>query len=178
MKTLILMRHAKSSWKDRTLDDRDRPLARRGREAAPLMARWLGAQGLLPDTVLCSPSRRTRETLELMRAAVPTIPAPQIRTGLYEAMPAALLGELRRLPKSCARVVVLGHQPGLGELLRLLVHRVRNPQDRRAFEKFPTAAIAVLEAEISRWADLGPAMAELSAFAAPRELKADRAGLS
>lgn len=170
MKTVILMRHAKSSWRDRALDDLDRPLKKRGREAAPRMARWLDEQGLRPDRVLCSPARRTRETIELMRAADPSVPEPEIVPGLYEAAPAALLGELRRLPEDCDSVLMVGHQPGLGELLRLLTGGVASARLNRAFEKFPTAAVAVLEAEIAAWSGLGPEAARLVAFAAPREL--------
>lgn len=173
MKTLILMRHAKSSWKDHTLDDHERPLKKRGRKAAPRMARWLAAHGLTPDRVLCSSARRTRETLELMREATPELPEPEILPALYEAGPATLLGELRRLPDDSRRVLLLGHQPGLGELLRLLAGGVRRPDDRRAFEKFPTAAVAVLEVDIATWSGLGPGTAELAVFRAPRGLEVD-----
>ena len=175
MKTLILMRHAKSSWKDRTLDEHDRPLKKRGRKAAPSMARWLATQGPMPDRVLCSSARRARETLELMREATPELPEPEILPALYEAGSAALLGELRRQPETSRCVLVLGHQPGLGELLRLLARSVRRPEYRRAFAKFPTAAVAVLEADIAAWPGLAPGTAELAAFVAPRELEADPA---
>ena len=170
MKTLILMRHGKSSWKDRTLDDHDRPLKKRGRKAAPLMARWLEAQGLRPDTVLCSSARRTRETLERMREATPALPEPTLSAALYEAPPAALLEQVKGLPDTCGTALLIGHQPGLGELLRLLAGRVRKPEDRRVFEKFPTAAAAVLETEVAAWSELAPGSAELAAYAAPREL--------
>ena len=178
MKTVILMRHGKSNWKDRAVDDHERPLKKRGRKVTPVMARWLAAQGFEPDAVLCSSSRRTRETLELMREATPGLPAPEIQPGLYEAAPAALLDALRRLPEECSSVLLVGHQPGLGELLRLLARRVRRPGDKRAFEKFPTAAIAVLEADIASWRDLAPETAELAAFAAPREVATDSAAPS
>ena len=174
MKTLILMRHAKSSWKDRTLDDHDRPLKKRGRKAAPVMARWLEERGLVPDVVLCSSARRTCETLERMRAAAPSLPEPRVSRGLYEAGPAALLGAVQALPASCGTVLLIGHQPGLGELLRLLAGRLRSAELRRAFEKFPTAAAAVLEANVAAWTDLRAECAEFASFAAPREL-ADQA---
>lgn len=172
MKTIILMRHGKSSWKHHTLDDHDRPLKKRGRRAAATMARWLAGRGLHADKVLCSSSRRTRETLQRMVKTVPGLPEPEILPALYEAPPAALLGELRRLPDECGSVLLIGHQPGLGELLRLLAERVRNPEDRRVFEKFPTAAAAVLEADIASWHELAPGTAELTIFAAPREVEA------
>ncbi len=178
MKTIILMRHGKSSWKDRRLDDHERPLKKRGRKAASVMARWLAAQGLEPGIVLCSSSRRTRETLERLREASPNLPEPEIRPSLYEAAPAALLDELKRLPDDRDSVLLIGHQPGLGELLRLLVREVRRPADKRAFEKFPTAAIAVLDADIAAWSGLGPEGAELAAFAISREVATDPAAPS
>ena len=171
MKTLILMRHAKSSWKDRTLDDHDRPLKKRGRKAAPVMGGWLAERGLIPDRILCSSSRRTRETLDLVRETAPALPEAEIVPTLYESAPAAILEELRRLPEDCDSVLVIGHQPGLGELLRLLAGRIRTPELNRSFEKFPTAAVAVLEADTASWGRLAPGTAELTAFAAPRELE-------
>lgn len=170
MKTLILMRHAKSSWKDRTLDDHDRPLNKRGRQAAPAMARWLAAQGHAPDTVLCSSARRARETLDLARAATPALPEPRIAPALDQASPSALLDELKNLPDSCTCALLIAHQPGLGELVRLLARGVRTPELKRAFAKFPTAAVAILEADIPAWNELGLETAELMDFAAPREL--------
>ena len=178
MKTLILMRHAKSSWKDVTLEDHDRPLKKRGRRATPRMARWLAARGPLPDRVLCSSARRARETLDLMRAATPELPEAEILPALYKAAPAALLDALRRQPEESGRLMLIAHQPGLGELLRLLARDVRRPEDRRAFETFPTAALAVLEADIAAWSGLGPGTVELAAFVAPRELEADPAAPS
>lgn len=170
MKTVILMRHAKSSWRDRSLDDHDRPLKKRGREAAPRMARWLEGEGLRPECVLCSSARRARETLELMREADPALPEPEMAPKLYEAAPAVLLGELKRLPEDCDSVLMIGHQPGLGELLRLIAGGVASARLKRAFEKFPTAAVAVLEADIAAWPELDPEAARLVAFTAPREL--------
>lgn len=178
MKTVILMRHGKSSWKDRSLDDHDRPLNRRGREAALAMARWLEARGLRPEIVLCSSSRRTCETLELMREAVHEPTESRIHPDLYEAAPATLLGALRRLPERCDTVLLIGHQPELGELLRALTRRVRRADDTRAFEKFPTAAIAVLQTDVTSWHELARGMGELVAFAKPREVAARSAATS
>jgi phosphohistidine phosphatase len=175
MKTLVLMRHAKSSWKDRAIADHDRPLKKRGRLAAAVMGRWLLEQGLRPETILCSSARRARETLELMREAAPSLPEPAILAALYEAGPSSLLEQLRRLPEESRSALLLGHQPALGELMRLLTRHVRRREDRRAFERFPTAAIAILEADVAAWARLGPDTADLVRFAAPRDVET-RAG--
>ncbi len=170
MKTLILMRHAKAGWAGPGMDDHDRALNKRGRSATPVMARWLEARGLRPGTVLCSPSRRTCETVELMRDAAPGLPEPELPAALYHAGPGSLLEHLRRLPMVCDSVLVIGHEPGLSTLLRMLGGRTAAPECRRAYGNFPTAAIAVLEAGIGDWRDLGADTAEFVAFAVPREL--------
>ncbi len=170
MKTLILMRHAKSGWAGPGMDDHDRALNKRGRSAAPVMARWLEARGLRPGKVLCSPSRRTCETAALMRDAVPWLPEPELPAALYHAGPGRLLEHLRRLPKGCDSVLVIGHEPGLSALLRMLGSRAAAPECRRAYVHFPTAAMAVLEADIGDWRALGADRVEFVAFAVPREL--------
>jgi len=170
MKTLILMRHAKSSWAVPGMDDHDRALNKSGRSAVPVMARWLETRGLRPGTVLCSPSRRTCETTELMRDAVPWLPKPDLPAALYHAGPGTLLEHLRRLAKGCDSALVIGHAPGLGALLRMLGGRTAAPECRRAYGNFPTAAMAVLEADIGDWRDLGSDRVEFVAFAVPREL--------
>jgi phosphohistidine phosphatase len=169
MKTLILMRHAKAGWADPGMDDHDRPLSKRGRAATPVMAHWLEARGLRPGKVLCSPSRRTSETAALMRDVVPWLPEPEFPAPLYHAGPGTLLEHLRRLPKGCDSVLVIGHEPGLSALLRMLGGRAASER-RRAHGHFPTAAMAVLETDIGDWRDLGAARVEFVAFGAPREL--------
>ena len=94
MKTLILMRHAKAGSADPGMGDHDRSLNKRGRSAAPVMAHWLAARGLRPGRVLCSPSRRTRETAALMRNALPWLPEPEFPAALYHAGPGTLLEHL------------------------------------------------------------------------------------
>lgn len=170
MKTLILMRHAKAGWADPGVDDHDRPLNLRGRSAAPLMARWLAARGERPDTVLCSPSRRTRETAALMRDELPWLPEPDLPAELYHAGPGTLLEHLRRLASGCKSVLVIAHEPGLGALLRMLGGRTAAPGRHDLRGHFPTAAMAVLEAEIGDWRKFGADRVAFVTFAAPREL--------
>ena len=162
MKTLILMRHAKSDWAGPGMDDHDRALNKRGRSAAPVMAHWLAARGLRPGKMLCSPSRRTRETAALMHDAMPWLPEPDLPAALYHAGPGTILEHLRRLANGCDCALVIAHEPGLGALLRML--------GGRACNHFPTAAIAVLEADIGDWRDLGADRVAFVAFAVPREL--------
>jgi len=170
MKKLILLRHAKSSWENPTLEDHERPLNPRGRRAAPVIARWLDARAHLPDAVLCSPSVRTRETWERMAEAVPALPRPQIVEGLYHAAPADLLAIAAEAPDGAGTVMLIGHQPGLGGFARRLSKAAPRPRCAQAFTHFPTAAAAVLLLDIAAWADIAFGLAEFTDFARPREL--------
>ena len=171
MKTLILLRHAKSSWDDPGLDDHGRPLNKRGRRSAPAIAAWLAERGHRPDTVLCSSARRARETFERAERAAPgLLPEPEIEDGLYHAAPTALRGRLARLGADCGTALMIGHQPGLGALARLLTNGRAEPGCARAFEHFPTAAAAVIRLDIAEWPAIADGTGRLVEFAVPREL--------
>lgn len=170
MKKVILLRHAKSSWDDPALDDHDRPLNGRGQRSAPVIAAWLAGRKHLPDTVLCSSSKRTRQTVDRMKAEMPEMPDPEVDPGLYHASPCQMRERLAQLPNDCDTVMVVGHQPGLGSLARKLSDGQERPRCRRAFEHFPTAAAAVLEVDVEDWSKLDFAKARFVDFAKPREL--------
>ena len=168
MRRLILLRHAKSSWKHADVEDHDRPLNKRGRAAAPVMARWLRDHGHLPDAILCSSSVRTQETVERMRDTAPDLPKPVVTPDLYHAAPAAILSAIRRLSSQAAATgMVVGHEPGMGILARTLAG-----EDAAKIAAFPTAAAAVFRFDIENWADAAPENARLIAFAKPRDLMA------
>ena len=170
MKKLILLRHAKSSWEDPSLEDHARPLNKRGRHASPVIARWLSARGHMPEAVLCSSAVRTRETWERMAEEVPALPRPQVVEGLYHAAPAELLSIAARIPEDAGTAMLIGHQPGLGGFARLLSKGAPRPRCAQAFSHFPTAAAAILALEIPRWADITFGTGEFTDFAKPREL--------
>ncbi|MEL6265668.1 MAG: histidine phosphatase family protein [Pseudomonadota bacterium] len=170
MKTVILLRHAKSSWSDPELEDHERPLNKRGKAAAPLMGDWLERSGYRPDLVLCSPAKRTRQTLRRIAAAMPDMPAAVIEPRLYHADPGEMFGILAEQPDSATSVLVVGHQPGLSAFARKLVNGHVRPHCTRAFQHFPTAAAAVLTLNVARWRELTPHTAEFIDFAVPREL--------
>lgn len=170
MRTVILLRHAKSSWSDPELDDHERPLNGRGKASAPLIADWLGRTGHLPDRIVCSSSRRTRQTLKRMRRVLPELPEPVIEPRLYHAEPTLMFDILSRQPHDAATVLMIGHQPGLSAFARHLVNGKVRPGCSRAFEHFPTAAAAVLRLPIARWIELAPRSADFVDFAVPREL--------
>ena len=113
MRRVILLRHAKSSWDDPSLTDRERPLARRGRKDAPRMGKFLRKAGFVPDTVLCSSARRARDTWSLVADKLGKAPKPAIEEGLFMVAPRRLLARLRRLDDASETVLVVGHNPGL-----------------------------------------------------------------
>ena len=170
MKKLILLRHAKSGWDDRSVDDHDRPLNKRGKAAAPLIGRWLAERRHLPDTVLCSSSTRTQETVRRMREALPDLPQPVVERELYHASPSTMRDRLARLPQDCGTVMLVGHNPGLASLVRKMSDGREKRRCRRAYERFPTGAAAVLELDLDDWSEIGFASARFVDFAAPREL--------
>ena len=116
MRRVYLLRHAKSSWKDRSLADRDWPLAARGKRAAKAVAGHVQAEGIRPDLVLCSPARRSRETLERIEAAFGDRVETRFEEALYGASEAELLARLRAVPPELDSVIIVGHNPGLEDL--------------------------------------------------------------
>jgi phosphohistidine phosphatase len=170
MKTLILMRHAKSAWDDPHQKDHDRPLNGRGRKAAPLMGEWLAEEGYKPDVVLCSTAQRARETLDLVKENLPAgVTIEQVRA-LYMAAPREMLAEIGKVPNTAATVMLVGHNPGMGNLASLLAGSGDTKALGNLHSKFPTAAIAVLGFNVARWTDLAPESGTLLAFQRPRDL--------
>lgn len=169
MKVLYLLRHAKSSWDDPVLADHERPLSPRGRRAAARIAEHLNSEGIRPALILCSSSRRTRQTLELVAAALPDVPT-QVEADLYGAGEGSLLRRLQQLPDTAGSVLLVGHNPGLQELALALAGGGDPETLARLRAKVPTGALATLAAPVTRWRDLRPRGAELVAFVVPRGL--------
>jgi phosphohistidine phosphatase len=167
MKQLLLLRHAKSSWDDPGLADLERPLAPRGRRGSKLIAEHLRAQRIKPQLVLCSSSRRTRETLERIGLDDSD---QRIDDDLYAASADQLLGVLTGLADDIDSAMLIGHNPGLQDLALRLAGS--GPEVTRLRRKFPTAALATLEFE-GGWHELAPGSAELVAFVRPKDLKRD-----
>jgi phosphohistidine phosphatase len=165
MKRLYLLRHAKSSWKDTSLPDHDRPLNGRGRRAAKAIARHMREHGIEPELVLCSTARRARETLERIEQDTGAV---HVEPDLYAASAHALLERLRSVPDEVESVLLIGHNPGLQDLA-LELARPSNAADELA-AKYPTAALATLAFEASSWRELDRGMAELVELVRPRDL--------
>jgi phosphohistidine phosphatase len=167
MKYLLLLRHAKSSWKDRELADHERPLAPRGRAAARLIAEYLRDDPAAPALVLCSSARRTRETLEHIAPALGEQVAVRIERELYAASEHRLLERLRAVGDDTVSVLLIGHNPGLEQLALDLAGS--GEKLARLRRKYPTGALARLEFG-GRWRDLGPRSARLTHFVTPKQL--------
>ncbi|MDQ6434329.1 histidine phosphatase family protein [Mesorhizobium sp. LHD-90] len=171
MKTLLLLRHAKSSWEDAGLADFDRPLAPRGIQAAPRMARELVWRGWLPDAAMVSPALRTRQTWDLVAAELPDPPKPGFAEGIYEASADGLLTEIRKAPKAADTLLVLGHNPALEDFSGLLASAdSESGALTRLREKFPTAGL-VRFVFAGRWDQLGPGAARLTHFLRPKDFR-------
>ena len=170
MKTLYLLRHAKSSWDDPSLPDFDRPLAERGRLAAPAMGKFMAAEGYLPDVVLCSAARRTRETWSLVSAVLGADPEVRFQRSLYMAGVAQLLMEIHVQMESAQSILLIGHNPGIQDLSRYLAGSGEERQIDRMSRKFPTAALAVLRCRGDRWAEITRGGCRLETFVRPKDL--------
>jgi phosphohistidine phosphatase len=173
MKRLYLLRHAKSSWDEPMLADHDRPLAPRGRRAAKVMAEHLRRRAIAPELVLCSPSRRTRQTLKRLAPVLGKDADVQIEPELYAAPARDLLEVLHVVPDEVESVMLIGHNPGIQDLALSLASA--GSEVPRLRSKFPTAALATLELN-GTWRELAPGGAELVSFVKPKELSRGAAG--
>src|SRR5271165_809498 len=171
MRQLLLLRHAKSSWADTTIPDRDRPLSARGRRSAAIMRQAMHDLGLAPDVVLVSTSRRTMETLEALE---PWDEAPLIEPmdSLYLANPMQLTAALHGVPETVRSVLLIGHNPGLHDLARSLAGRRSGSEAERCLAAgFPTGALAEFVVAGSWW-ELREGGGRLVRFLTPRMLEA------
>jgi phosphohistidine phosphatase len=167
MLTLYLLRHAKSDWSDPTLPDSMRPLSKRGRHDARLLASFFQSTPIRPKLVLCSTARRTRQTLEPLIEALGN-PTVKVEEDLYAASAEALLDRLHAVPARFDSVMLIGHNPGLQELALQLTMPGKK---RAALEaKFPTGALATINAAKAPWTKLARRSARLTAYVTPRHL--------
>jgi phosphohistidine phosphatase len=145
MKTLLVLRHAKSSWNDPALEDHARPLNKRGRRDAPRMGELVGEYGLIPDVVLSSDAVRARLTAEAVAEAARYAGEILLDPHLYMAGPADILSLLTTVRENAETVMIIGHNPGLEKLVE---HLTGERQD------LPTAALAQIGLPIDQWRDL------------------------
>jgi len=145
MKTLLLLRHAKSSWKDESLADHERPLNKRGKQDAPRVGEWLQSEGLQPDLILCSTAARARETIDLASEAADYHWEIEYREDLYAFEPGAFLHALKSLPDHYDQVMLVGHNPAMEELVTGLTG---------SYQSMSTAALAHVDLPIEHWSEI------------------------
>ena len=163
MKTLLIMRHAKSSWKDKDTKDRKRPLSKRGKHNAPQMGKLLLEKELIPELILTSSALRARQTADLLAEAMQYQGEIREIDDLYMAEADEILGVLKDVPNGLERIMIIGHNPGLESLLPMLTGHI---------EALPTAAIAYLSLPVDEWKKVGKkTQAELVALWRPKEVE-------
>lgn len=163
MKTLLLLRHAKSSWKDSEIDDHDRPLNKRGKRDAPRMGQLLKEENLLPDLIISSSAKRCRKTAEHVIEGSGYRGEARLTGELYEADAPKLRDFAGLLPASADRVLLIGHNPGLEVFLETLVG---------VYTPLTTAALAHVEVPIDQWSQFsGETRGQLIRVWQPRELE-------
>ncbi len=161
MKTLFLLRHAKSSWADAGQPDFARPLNERGQKSAPLVGRFMRRENLLPDLVLSSPAMRARETITLVAAAGKFSCEVRYDERIYAASLARLLEIVTQLEESTGAVMIVGHNPGMEELV---LHLTSEQQH------MPTAALACIRLDIEKWSKSRAASGHLEQLIRPKDL--------
>ncbi len=171
MKRLTLLRHAKSSWDDAVTRDFDRPLNEKGKRAATVMGKFMKRNDMAFDQILASPAVRVIETLEQVEPASGLSFEPQWDRKIYLASSVTLMDVLRGANADADHVLMVGHNPGLEDLIFDLVPDDGSSEARNAVEeKYPTAALAELSLDIAQWTDIGDNCATLGRFTRPRDL--------
>lgn len=160
MKELILIRHAKSSWKDSSLDDFDRPLNKRGKENAPFMAKRLKEKGLNPDLIISSPSLRTKLTLEYFLKEFNYKKDVVFENSIYEAPYENLLNVIKNVPNSVNQLFFIGHNPGLNDLSDFLLGEF--------YENIPTSGVLKIVFYTDSWKEISKNNSKLEFFEYPK----------
>jgi phosphohistidine phosphatase len=172
MKTLHLLRHAKSSWKDTAIEDHERPLSKRGRKIAKTIGAYLRREKIKPDLVVCSSAVRATETLApIRRKAKPRKVVLEDR--IYEAPQQKLWKRIRALPEKAESVLLIGHNPALQEFALRLADTDSRARFPTLDAKFPTGAMATFRFD-GAWKELRPNGAALSAFTTPKDIARKR----
>jgi phosphohistidine phosphatase len=172
MLTLTLFRHAKSSWDFPELDDFDRPLSKRGESAAPKMADCLARHDLVPDMVICSASRRTRDTTRLLLSRWQKQPRIAYSQALYHATVPEHLRLVRETPDEVRHLILVGHNPGLEAFALQLIGSGETRQWAALAGKFPTAAFAVIRFDTEPWTQTRYGTGQLIMFTTPKLVEA------
>ena len=170
MKTLTLLRHAKSGWDDPVERDFDRPLNGRGRRAAHRMGRYLRDEALAFDQVVASPAMRVQQTIAGVEDGYGRPLAPAFDRRIYMASASTLLDVVHEFDDAYGNMLLVGHNPGLEDLVLMLVPQTASGLRDEVEIKYPTATLAEMRFAVDRWADIGERTGTLVRLMRPREL--------
>jgi len=170
MKRLSVLRHAKSSWSEPQLDDFDRPLNERGWKSARRMGREFEHRGKHFDCVIASTAARVRETIEGVQEKFDFRAPIRFEPGIYLAGVDTLVSLVRELPDDVCAPLLVGHNPGMHELIIGLSRDDKRGLRRSVAAKFPTAGFAALELPADNWSDIQPGIGEIAELIFPRDL--------
>jgi phosphohistidine phosphatase len=160
MKTLYLLRHAKSSWDDSSVSDFDRPLNERGEKAAPFVGSLMKERGMTPEAIISSPAKRAKQTAKLVAKAAEFPSKISYDERIYEASTARLLAVMGEIADGIDSVMIVGHNPGMESLIWYLTGKM---------EPMPTAALAVIELNVDRWSDVSEGGSLLITLIRPKD---------
>lgn len=176
MKTVLILRHAKSDWGDPNKTDFDRPLAKRGLEDVPRMGEVLARFECIPDRILASPAQRAKQTAQLVAKACGYQKTIQWEDSFYGGSSPDLIAALQQLPDTVERVMLIGHNPILEETVATLCTPHFSDADDGWTDgwaiKIPTAGLVCLDFDIMDWDQLRPGDAVLRWFVIPKLVKA------
>jgi phosphohistidine phosphatase len=170
MKTLYVLRHAKSGWDDPNLADHDRPLDLRGERAALVMGRYLAQRRFIPDLILCSTARRAVDTRTLVTSQWSRVPAVECDRTLYLSGERRVMQRLAQVPDEVRAVLLIAHNPDLHELAVALARRGDRERLADLAAKFPTAAFAAIKLPLEHWADIASVAGTLINYTVPKQL--------
>lgn len=162
MKRLYIIRHAKSSWKDATLNDFERPLNKRGKSNAPMMGSRLKAKSIMPDIILSSPAQRAKSTAEMIARELEYTKKIVFNENIYESSVDELRKIITGINDKKDTVFLIGHNPELNMLVDYYI---------KFYENIPTCGIVEVEFECDKWADIAPKNAKLISFDYPKNTK-------
>ncbi len=160
MKTLYILRHAKSSWDNATLSDFERPLNARGQKAAPFIGSLMKERGFIPDVIVASPATRAKQTAKLVRKAADIEPQITFYERIYEANVGTLVSVLSEIDDHNNSALIVGHNPGAEGLIYFLTGKI---------VPMPTAALATIELDIDMWAGIDAGCGRLKDIIRPRD---------
>ena len=161
MRTLLIMRHAKSSWDNPEISDFDRPLNSRGLNAAPFMGNLIYTNHLTPDLIISSPAKRAKQTAILVKETAEIAEKIEFQEQIYEASPTTLLYLVSQISNKYKSILLVGHNPGLEGFIRILTSEI---------ETMPTAAVAKINLEITNWDEIKANCGKLELIMRPRDL--------